>query len=175
MSRFLRFARERKGLAAVEFALLAPIMIFVLFASIELIDALDTNTRVQNATASIADVAARDTEISNSEIAGMWAALDVLLFPEDAADMSIRLSSISIIDENTALVVWSEGHGMTPRSSNEAIELPDGMMIPGTSVMMAESSYPYAATLGFLFESDITLNHVAYRRSRLIDPIPRVS
>lgn len=175
MKPLAHFARARTGLAALEFALLAPMMIFLLFASVELIDALDANTRAQNATASIADVAARDTEISNAEIAGMWAALDVLLFPEDATQMNIRLSSVHIVDATTAIVVWSEGRNMAPRSSNSPVTLPAGMMTPGTSVMMAESSFPYDTPLGFLFAGPVNLEHVAYRRSRLIDPVPRVS
>ena len=174
-ARLFRFGRASSGLAALEFALLAPMMVFLLFASVELIDALDANQRAQNATASIADVAARDTEISDAEIDGLWAALDVLLFPEGAAQMEIRLSSVRVVDANTALVVWSEGHGMAPRSANSPIALPAGMMTPGTSVMMAESNFPYDTPLGFLFSGPVTLTHVAYRRSRLVDPVPRVA
>ena len=49
-------------------------MIFLLFGSVDLIDVLGANKRAQNAAASLADVVARDTEISNAEIAGLWAA-----------------------------------------------------------------------------------------------------
>jgi Flp pilus assembly protein TadG len=170
-----RFGRARGGLAALEFALLVPMMVFLLFASVELLDALDVNQRAQNATASIADVAARDTEISNAEIAGMWSALDVLLFPGGGGEMEIRLSSVRIVDATTAVVVWSEGNGMAPRSANSPITLPAAMMTPGTSVMIAESSFPYDAPLGFLFSGPVNLTHIAYRRSRLVDPIPRVA
>jgi hypothetical protein len=48
------------------------------------------------------------------------------------------------------------------------------MMRPGTSVIMAESSYPYESPLGFVIDGTMDLEHVAYRRSRLVDPIPRV-
>jgi Flp pilus assembly protein TadG len=173
--RFRRFGTARDGLAALEFAIIAPMMIFLLFASVELIDVLDTNQRAQNATASVADVTARDTEVSDEEIAGLWAALDILLFPGGGADMQIRVTSVTIIDATTARVVWSEGHGMSPRAANSDVSLPAGMMTPGTSVIMAESVYPYNAPLGFLFEGSMNLKHTLYRRSRLVDPIPRVA
>ena len=41
-------------------------------------------------------------------------------------------------------------------------------------LILAESSYTYHSPLGFLFADGITLRHKAYRRSRLVDPIPRV-
>ena len=43
MQRLRRFGRETGGLAALEFAILAPMMVFLLFGSIELIDMVITN------------------------------------------------------------------------------------------------------------------------------------
>ena len=104
-----RFARAQKGLAAVEFALIAPMMVFLLFGAVDLIDALGANRNAQNVAASLADVVARDTEISNSEMTGIWAAADILMFPESAATMDIRVTSVMIESATVARVVWSEG------------------------------------------------------------------
>jgi Flp pilus assembly protein TadG len=169
-----RFGASEKGIAAVEFAILAPMMIFLLFGSVELIEVLNTNKRAQNAAASLADVVARDTEVSTAEINALWSAIDVLMFPDDGATMEMRVTSIRIVDAATARVVWSEGRGMTARTANSVVTLPAGMMRPGTSVIMAESSYPYESPLGFVIDGTMDLEHVAYRRSRLVDPIPRV-
>ena len=56
MRKLRRFARAHEGLAALEFALIAPIMVFLLFGSVELLDALNANQRAQNTTSSLADV-----------------------------------------------------------------------------------------------------------------------
>jgi len=173
--RLRRFARAKKGLAALEFAIIAPMMVFLLFGSVDLIDVLGANKRVQNAAASLADVVARDTEVSNAEVTGLWAALDVLMFPDDGANVQARISSITIVNATTARVVWSEGHGMTPRVANSTVTLPSGMMTPNTSVIMTETVYPYESLLGFLFTGTKNLSQNAYRRSRLVDPIPRVA
>ncbi len=169
-----RFGAARKGSAALEFALIAPMMVFLLFGSVDLLDMLSANMRVQNAASSRADVTARDTEISNAEIAGLWAALDVLMFPEDGSDVTMRVTSVSIQSTSNARVVWSEGHGVGPRVANSTVSLPAAMMTPGTSVIMTEATYSYTSPLGFLMPGPITLRHDAYRRSRLVDPIPRV-
>jgi hypothetical protein len=90
--------------------------------------------------------------------------------------MEIRISSISIVNASTAQVVWSEGHGgMAARQPGTTVTLDSRMMQVGTSVIMAESVYKYDAPLGFLFQDQVRMTHNAYRRSRLVDPIPRVS
>jgi Flp pilus assembly protein TadG len=176
LAQFLAFARAKKGLAAVEFALIAPMMVFVLFASIDLLDALGANRRAQNVAASLADVTARDTEVSNSEVSGMWAAADILMFPDDGDQMDMRITSILIVDASTARIMWSEAQGgFSPLPVNTNITLPDAMMIPGSSIIMGESRFHYVPPLGFLFGNGIPMSHTSYRRSRVVDPIPRVS
>lgn len=172
-----RFARANKGVAALEFAIIAPLlMVPLLLGSVDLIDVMGANKRAQNAAASLADVVARDTEISNAEMASLWRALDILMYPNAPGDMEIRVSSISIQNASTARVIWSEGHGgMSGRQAGTTVSLDNRMMTVGTSIIMVESTYKYDAPLGFLFQSQVRMTHNAYRRSRLVDPIPRVS
>jgi len=175
MKRLRRFGRAKKGLAALEFAIIAPMMIFLLFGSIDMLDVLGANGRAQNVAASLADVVARDTEVSNAEVAGLWDALAVLMYPNDSSNIDVRITSVRIVTATNARVVWSEGHGMTPRVANSTVTLPAAMMTPGTSVIFAETTYEYRSPLGFLLAGPVEMTHDAYRRSRLVDPIPRVS
>lgn len=172
-----RFARENKGVAALEFAIIAPLlMVPLLLGSVDLIDVMGANKRAQNAAASLADVVARDTEISNAELSSLWRGLDVLMYPNVSSDMEIRISSVSIVNASTARVIWSEGHGgMSGRTPNSTVSLDSRMMVVGSSVIMVESVYKYDAPLGFLFQNRVRMSHTAYRRSRLVDPIPRVA
>ena len=176
IQRLRRFACENKGVAALEFAIIAPLlMVPLLLGSVDLIDVMGANKRAQNAAASLADVVARDTEISNAEMTGLWRGLDILMYPNAPGDMEMRITSISIINASTARVIWSEGHGgMSGRTAGSTVTLDGRMMNPGTSVIMVESVYKYDAPLGFLFQSQVRMTHNAYRRSRLVDPIPRV-
>lgn len=173
LARLRRFVAETRASAALEFAILAPMMVFLLFGSVDLLDVLNVNKRVQNAASSIADVVARDTSVSDAEVAGFWAALNVLMFPDEGANVNIRVTSITIPNATTARVVWSEGRGMSPRVVNSTITLPAAMMVPGSSVIMTEATYSYRSPLGFLLPGPVTIRHDAYRRSRLVDPIPR--
>ena len=177
IQRLRRFASAKNGVAALEFAIIAPfLMVPLLLGSVDLIDVMGANKRAQNAASSLADVAARDTEISNAEMTSLWRGLDVLMYPNDPGTMEMRISSISIENASTARVIWSEGHGgMSARQTGATVALDSRMMNPGTSIIMVQSVYKYDAPLGFLFQSQVRMTHDSYRRSRLVDPIPRVS
>ena len=89
--------------------------------------------------------------------------------------MSERITSILVNNASNATVVWSEGHnGSAPRATNSTVTLPSQMMIPGIGVIMAETTYQYQSPMNFLFNGTVNFTHTVYRRSRLVDPIPRV-
>ncbi|MBI3438745.1 MAG: pilus assembly protein [Proteobacteria bacterium] len=172
---FRRFGAARSGLAALEFAIILPMMVFLLLGSVDLLDALSVNRRAENVAASLADVVARDTAVSNSEMSGIWSALTLLMYPGTDATMSERVTSINITSATNAVVVWSEAqHGISPLAANSTVTLPAQMMVAGTSVIRADTVYHYQSPLNFLYSGTIDFPHTVYRRSRLVDPIPRV-
>lgn len=169
-----RFSRDRRGLAALEFALIAPMMITVLFGSIELTELLATNRRSENTAASVADVISRDTVIEDDEINDLWSAANALMYPNSATPLKIRVSSVQIITASQAKVLWSDGHnGYAARSAGSTVPLPAGMMIPGTSIVIAETSYRYTPPIGVFLDIAFDLNHIEYRRPRVADPVTR--
>jgi TadE-like protein len=166
--------RDRRGLAALEFALTAPMMILVLFGSIEVTELLATNRRSQNTAASIADVVSRDTVITDEEISDLWTAANTLMYPNSAGPLKMRVSSVRIVDATTAEVLWSDGHnGLSPLAEGSPVVLPAGMMIPNTSVIMAETVYHYVPPIGVFLEVAFDLDHIEYRRPRVADPVTR--
>ncbi|HVY84613.1 MAG TPA: TadE/TadG family type IV pilus assembly protein [Caulobacterales bacterium] len=174
-ARLRRFARETRGLAAVEFALIAPMMVFLLFGAVELIDALDVDQRVQNAASSLADVVSRDTEVSNTELNGLWSALDILMYPDSSSSMSACITSISIDSSGTAHTQWHEQHNGFGTCPSNSVSLSSSMLQPNSSLIVAETHYNYTPRLNFVFNGAFQMSHVVYRRSRIVDPIPRVS
>jgi Flp pilus assembly protein TadG len=169
-----RFARDRRGLAALEFALIAPMMILVLFGSVELTELLATNRRAENTAASVADVISRDTIIEDDEINDLWTAANALMFPNSAAPLKIRISSVQVQTPTQARVLWSDGHnGYSPRGAGSSMVLPAGMMTPGTSVIVAETTYRYTPPIGVFLDLAFDLNHLEYRRPRVADPVTR--
>ena len=193
-----RFSRAKEGLAALEFALLAPLMIMLLLTSIELINLLQTNRRVENTAASLADVISRDTEISNSELTGLWTAVEQLLYPSNYVGVDLRIVSISIQSDGTGRVAWSEVCGIdaggycgdstfTPLTSGSTVQSSDlpATNTPGSSLIRVDIAYDYSPILGFystnsVFDlsrdtSGVHLERSVFRRSRLVDPIPRTS
>ncbi|MET0182273.1 MAG: TadE/TadG family type IV pilus assembly protein [Caulobacterales bacterium] len=192
-----RFLTDRSGLAAVEFALILPMMLVLLLGSIEIISFLQADRRAENTAVSLADVVSQDDEITNAELTGIWAALEPLEFPDDARDLDVRITSIAFDASGDPTATWAERCGgidnnvcgvsqfsaINDDTDLDASDFPEDMRVPSTTLVRVELDYEYTPRLAFFFLEDgfrlghdnapRTLKHVAFRRARLSDEIDR--
>src|SRR5262249_47662303 len=109
MKRFVqRFGTACEAMVAVEFALIAPVMITLFFGVTELSDGLEANSKVTSVASTAADLVAQEKVVCNAEMADVFAALNQLMFPYDTNNMQIRITSVIDGGNGTAKVAWSD-------------------------------------------------------------------
>ena len=158
--------RDRRGVSAVEFALLAPVMIAILFGSVETSLLLTADRKVTQTASAVADLVAQDDIITAPEMTDIFTASSAILEPYPTAPLQMRVSSVSMAADNSVSVDWSQGHNMTPRAAGSSVTVPNGLLQPNTSIIMAEVSYDYDSAIGAFFKAPITLGDKFFLRPR---------
>jgi len=107
-----RFTKNVKGVAAVEFALVAPILIFLLIGSLAVIDGLRARQAYNQSATIIVDLMARQTTVNDGSIDLFFATARSLLGRYDkAANYRASITSIEnefdSDDDPTLSVLWS--------------------------------------------------------------------
>lgn len=152
------FRKRTEGVAAVEFALIAPIMVVLLMGSIEISQAVTVDRRVTQVSTTTGDLVARaDKDISASEITDIMKVGSWLMKPYNETSLKVTISIVtsSITDASDRKTKWKcEFDGANPNTvdctcPNVAATIPDGLVGKGDSVVMAEVNYGYAPFLGF--------------------------
>lgn len=169
MSRAVIFASHAGGLAAVEFALIVPVMITLYFGTIETTNALTAARRVTNVAETAADLTAQATTVSASDIADIFAASTAILTPFPTSAVKITISSVvaSSSSATNTTVAWSQAYGgATARATNSAVTLPTGLTTAGSSVIMVEVVYTYTSPIGTFITGPISMSEVAYLKPR---------
>ena len=163
---FRRFAGDRRGLAAVEFALIVPLMITMYFGALELTDALTVDRRVTLATQTVADLVAQSAVITDDDMSDIFSATAAVMAPFSAANLQMRITSVVADSDNNTKVAWSDGYNMAARNKNSTIALPAGLTSGGDSVIYAEVKFTYTSLLGKYFTTPFTFTDEAYLRPR---------
>ncbi len=161
-----RFGRDRRGVSALEFALIAPVMVAMYLGAAEMTMALTADRKVTGAATSVADLVTQDDLITNAELADIYAAGDAILFPNDPADLSIRITSIRMDIDGDVFVDWSEARGLTPLDTGSLPALPNGLLAPMNSIIMVEVRYPFQGPFPDESGPLMTLSDTAYLRPR---------
>lgn len=168
-----RFRTDRRGVAAVEFALIAPMMLAILFVSFELMDASTAVGRSETTAASLADIVSRDVIVTDEEIDDLFVAADALIFPSPPARVTLRVTSAAVDSDGRATVVWSDARGVSPFADGASLNLPASLAAPDTGVVMVETTFAYRPPLGLFSAEPFEIRKVEYRRPRILDPVQR--
>ncbi len=160
--------RDRRGVAALEFALIAPIMILMFFGISELGQGLLAERRVSHATASLGDLAAQLPNIAQADADDMFAASADIMAPLNTTPLKLRVSSVTGNSKGLPKVDWSYGSGLTKYADCATPPaLPAGLVTaPGETVILSESQYQFTSPVGYILPSGITFNRSSYLRPR---------
>jgi len=160
------FARDDSGMSAVEFALILPVMVALYFGAVELANALIADRKTTAVAATVADLATQAPALGDDDIDDIFAAATAIMAPFDAGGMEIVLTSASDRGGGSIRVDWSDALNATPRGEDTAVAVPDDIVMPGGSVVIAEVRFNFVSGVGRFLTGGIDLNDVFYARPR---------
>lgn len=164
-----RFARAPHGLAAVEFALIAPIMIALFFGVVESTGALSASRKSLLAANTLADLVAQETEIRKAELDDLFVGMEDVIDPRDI-DVTFRVVSVfyDAADKKTK-VHWSyDSTGAQPYAANSvyAGPLEVALFDDTASLIVAEVDYAYSSPISHRIIGPMTFEKAASRWPR---------
>ncbi len=154
----------RSGVAAVEFAIVAPILVFLFFGVVESADALARNRQVTLAVNTLVDLASQETTLLTSDADDLFDGMEQII-NDDGAPLVIRLVSVVNDPDGDPVVHWSRDNaGGEPYAKGSDFDnIPAATLIDaGSSILVAEISYAYSSKISKLvipainFESSAT-------------------
>jgi Flp pilus assembly protein TadG len=168
-----RVLPDRRGVSAVEFALIAPVLIGFYVGAIEIGDALTIHRRTSAVASVAADLTAQVKTVANADLADITAAATSILYPYVPPNFpapKIVLTSVVADANNTTKVCWSYAtNGGSARGTNSVVSLPPGLTQANSSVIMAEVTYAYTPLLnltGYANPGAFTMSRTFYARPR---------
>ena len=175
LTRMRDFRGAAAGVAAVEFALIAPLLILFYFGMAETCQLMMAQRRVSHAAAAMADLITQGGELDAAELQDVLKAGELIMAPFPIGTMSVRFTSVVRDNNNQNVADWSEVKGPA------YAKVPDGTVVPiktpindvGQSVVLAEIEYGFESAVGYVLPGMKTLKHSAELRPRRTDKVVR--
>jgi Flp pilus assembly protein TadG len=175
-----RFAGDRRGVSAVEFALLAPIMVALYLGLVEISDGIGADRKVSMIASTLANLTASCTssntnsggcpnnQLSATEMDNILDASSAIISPYSVAKLVLTVSCLNIDSDKNVTVKWSATRNGAARSGT--ITIPADLQVPGTQLILAEASYAYTPVIGYTITGTLDLSDRMYMGPRVSAP-----
>lgn len=164
-------AQDERGVSAVEFALLLPLMVTLYLGGVEVSQGLTIDRKVTLAARTVADLAAQTDKIPSGEMTNILNASTAVLLPYPISAAKVTVSQVLIDADGNATIDWSETKNGTARAQGSTVTLPTALSTPNTSLIWAEVSYDYKPVIGYVITGTLTLSGQIYMRPRLSNKV----
>ena len=173
------FLRHDRGMAAVEFSLILPILVVLWLAGVEVTQGLSIDRRLNNLASSIGDLVARSKTVTYADVDTIFDVSPGAMYPYcktsavcTSAGLQMRVSEVSIDGSQNAKITWSRARGATAYTGgyNVTSIVPLTLRVANTKIIMAEVNYVYRPAVGYIFGS-YSLNDRLFFVPRLSDTV----
>jgi len=169
------FLGDRRGLSAVEFALLLPLMLTLYLGGVEVSNGVAANRKVAITARTVSDLAARMSTIYNADMTNILGASSAVIAPYSLANLQVTVSEVNIDAKGNATIAWSDSLNGTAHIVGEIMTIPTALAVPNTALILGEVQYNYNPTFGYVLTGTMALKGQMYMAPRLSSTVTRVN
>jgi Flp pilus assembly protein TadG len=163
----LRFAADTRGVSAVEFAMILPVMMVLFLGGVEISKAISINRKVTLAARSLADLVSQAPKVTSGDIANVLTAGEAVSWPYNDANLKLRVSQIKIDANKVAKIDWSRARNHTAHAPDLVMTIPAALAIPDSSIILGEVEYDFNPSVGVVIIGALKMQDKIYMQPRL--------
>jgi len=167
--------RDQKGVSAVEFAMLLPLMVTLYLGAVEVSDAVAAHRKVTLTARTVADLASQVTDVNNTYMEDIKKAAAAVVAPFPPGELKVTVSAVTIDANGVAKIAWSDTLNGTARAVNSTVALPSALNVPNTQLIWSEVHYNYVPSIGHVVTGALNLFDQIYMRPRLSESVNRTT
>ncbi|WP_341286331.1 MULTISPECIES: TadE/TadG family type IV pilus assembly protein [unclassified Mesorhizobium] len=143
---------DRRGLAAVEFALIAPLLLSMYFVTMEVSQGIEANKKIGRIGSMVADLVTQQTSVTKSALESIMQIGQSSIQPYNRSKPTIIVTAIEITDEDSpkVQVAWSRqmidgafSEPYPPKPTKQETTVPAELKIRNTFLIRVESDLAY--------------------------------
>lgn len=141
--------RDRRGVAAVEFALIAPVLLALYFVTMEVSQAIETNKKVSRVGSMVADLVGQNGVVDPSSLKAIMEIGQAIIYPYNRTMPAIEITGINISDDTNPKVTVAWSRKLVDNVDSAGLEkktivtVPERLKIPGTFLIKVTTSLDY--------------------------------
>lgn len=161
-----RLAGDRSAIAAVEFALILPLLLTLYLGTIEIANGLAVKQKVTHVSSSLGDLVTQSEVITDADMRNILDAAASVMAPYPAKLLRIKVTGVAINKKGKGKVKWSDARNDTPESKGSKFALPSEVRVANSFLVVAEVGYTHTPIIGYMLTGSFELTDEFFLRPR---------
>jgi Flp pilus assembly protein TadG len=169
--RFRRRAFELRGntsgVAAIEFAMIIPIMAALFVGTYEFSAGVAVDRKVTIMARTLSDLTSQNTSVTDDQLTNFFNASKAIMTPYSPTPVEGTITELFINPSTLkARVQWSKG--AHPLLAGAIVDIPDALKVANTYLIFSEVKYKYVPSVAWFINKvdGIPLSDISYTRPR---------
>jgi Flp pilus assembly protein TadG len=164
-----RFSKDERGVSAIEFAMVLPLLVTLYLGGVEISQAVAIQRKVTLTARTVADLVTRVQSVNNTGITGILQASTAILAPYPADKAVVKVALIKIDANKTVSMEWSRTQ---PAGGSVTIPtIPGPLLVANTYLVWGETTYAYKPAIGYTITGTLNLKDQIFMRPRLSEKV----
>jgi Flp pilus assembly protein TadG len=164
-------ARERRGVALVEFACVLPVLLLMYVGGFQLTDALSCNRKVTISARAVADLTTQNATVTLPQVTAIINASGKIMAPYDIANATVQVSEIQTDASGKSTVVWSKNNKGGGYATGASYNLPANIKVNGSYIIVGQVTYAYKPPMTFGTIKNLSLGDTIYMNPRVSNSV----
>ena len=159
-------------MAAVEFAVILPLLLLLYIGAFEVGDAVSISRKVTITSRTITDLATQYVTMTESDVKSVLGTSARVIAPYNSDPLVVTLTEISTDASGISQVMWSRSTGAGFLAAGSSPSLPPGVTRPNASLIWGHVTYGFVPPIGYALTKTILLSSDIYMSPRQSSTIP---
>lgn len=168
IARLASFGRDRRGVSAIEFAILAPVMIALYLGCVEISDGVAADRKVSLTAAALANLTSESTTLSSTDMTNVLDASSAIIQPYSTSNLKMTVSCMAVDASQNVTVKWTATRNGGVAGGTASV--PTNLRVANTYLVLAQVSYAYKPIVGFTISGTLTLSDQMFMMPRISPP-----
>jgi Flp pilus assembly protein TadG len=161
----LDLSGDTKGLAAVEFAMIVPLMLVLFFGTVEFSSGVAVDRKVTLMARTLSDLTSQNVSVTTTQLNNIFNASTGIMTPYPSSPVNARIVELYIDPNLVVRQIWTATSGAAPPTGT--VTVPTALRIAGTYLIYSEVMYKYEPIIGYVMpKGGINLSDFTFTRPR---------
>ncbi|MGH6910036.1 MAG: TadE/TadG family type IV pilus assembly protein [Phenylobacterium sp.] len=167
-----RFRNDERGVAAIEFALLFPIMLLLYFGVAELTVGMMANGRAAHVASVVGDLVTQMPSVKQQDMNDVFLVGSAIMKPFPTASLKMTVTSIQADSSGSPKLVWQCVKGSTcTKPTGTAPGFPSGLLGANEGMIQTDVEYTYTSPTRLTMPLPLTFKSKYYIKPRRSDAV----